>query len=127
MGVWALATLDVVSHWSFFVTGVLWVLAVTPNLPAIIDASGARRATAVAILTVGLVLAAGIDWGTALDATGQRLIAVVVMVAIFGVGAQRVLELAPRVHRSSPDTIGLDRAFTREEIETAEHELRVAP
>ena len=127
VGVWALAALDVVSHWSFFLTGVLWVLAVTPNLPAIVDAAPGRRLAAVSILAVGLVAAAAIDWGTALDATGQRLIALVAMVAIFGVGAQRVLERAPRVHRASPDAIGLDRSFTREEIEITERALRVAP
>jgi len=127
VGVWALAALDVVSHWSFFLTGVLWVLAVTPNLPAIFDAAPGRRLAAVSILTVGLVAAAAIDWGTALDATGQRLIALVAMVAIFGVGAQRVLERAPRVHRASPDAIGLERSFTREEIEITERALRVAP
>jgi xanthine/uracil permease len=103
------------------------VLAVTPNLPAIVDAAPGRRLAAVSILAVGLVAAAAIDWGTALDATGQRLIALVAMVAIFGVGAQRVLERAPRVHRASPDAIGLDRSFTREEIEITERALRVAP
>lgn len=126
VGVWALTAADVLSHWSFVVTGVVWLLAVTPNLPAIADCTHpTRRVGTVVYLAAGLAVAGGIDWGTALDVTGQRLIAVVVLVAVIGLGAQRISENAPRVPKDSPDVLGLDRAFTGDEIERTERELRV--
>jgi hypothetical protein len=76
-------------------------------------------------LAFGLVITGGIDWSTALDVTGQRLIAIVILVAVIGLGAQRIMESGPRVRADSPDVIGLDRDFSGEEIERAEQELRV--
>jgi branched-chain amino acid transport system permease protein len=126
IAIWALTASDVLSHWSFVVTGVVWFLAVTPNLPAIADCTHtARRVSTVVYLAVGLVVAGGIDWSTALDVTGQRLITIVVLVAVIGLGARRLSENEPRVPKDSPDVIGLDRSFTGEEIERAERELRV--
>ena len=84
-----------------------------------------RRVMAGVWLAIGMVIAAGIDWGTALDATGQRIILIIALVALFGVGAQRLLESAPRLHTSSPDLAGLDREFGREEIELAEQKIGV--
>jgi len=123
--IWALTAADVLSHWTFVVTGVVWFLAVAPNLPLVVDSSSARRATAVVYLAAGLVITAAIDWSTALDVTGQRLIAIVILVAVIGLGAQRIMESGPRVRADSPDVIGLDRDFSGEEIEHAERELRV--
>ena len=127
VAIWALAAADVLSHWSFFVTGVVWFLAVTPNLAAIADSTHpARRASTIVYLVAGLVLCGAVDWGTALDVTGQRLIAVIILVAVIGLGAQRMIENEPRVHKDSPDVLGLDRSFTGDEIERAERELRVS-
>jgi branched-chain amino acid transport system permease protein len=125
VGIWALDTTNVISHWSFFVASVVWILAISPNLPALMAAAPARRAMAVAWLAIAMVIAAGVDWGTALDATGKRIILIIGLVALFGVGAQRLLESAPRMHDSSPDLAGLDRDFDREEIELAEQKIGV--
>ncbi|MEY4360824.1 MAG: hypothetical protein RL391_130 [Actinomycetota bacterium] len=123
--IWALTAAEVLSHWTFVVTGVVWFLAVAPNLPTLVDSSSARRTTAAVYLAFGLVITGGIDWSTALDVTGQRLIAIVILVAVIGLGAQRIMESGPRVRADSPDVIGLDRDFSGEEIERAEQELRV--
>jgi hypothetical protein len=126
VAIWALAATDVVSHWSFVVTGVVWFLAVTPNLPAIVDCTHPiRRVSTILYLLVGLLVAGGIDWGTALDVTGQRLVTIVVLVAVIGLGGRRLSENEPRVPKDSPDALGLDRSFTGEEIERTERELRV--
>ena len=125
VAIWALTTVDAISHWTFFVTMIVWVLAVSPNLPALLAADRGRRLVAGAWLAIGLAVSAGIDWGTALDATGKRIIVIVGLVALFGVGAQRFTENAPRVHTASPDLAGLDTAFTREEIEVAEQKIGV--
>ena len=66
-----------------------------------------------------------IDWDNAVDSTGKRLIALVLLIALFGVGAQRLTENAPRLHRASPDLIGLNTSFTDEELDRAERELGV--
>lgn len=125
VGVWALSALELVSNWTFFVLGVVWILAVTPNLPGLVDSTSSRRVTAAVYLAAGLVVVGVIDWSTALDVTGQRLVAVVILVAVIGLGAQRILESGPRLRADSPDVIGLDRSFTGEEIERAEQQLRV--
>ncbi|MGA1648695.1 MAG: hypothetical protein ACO39Y_04730, partial [Ilumatobacteraceae bacterium] len=85
-----------------------------------------RRNSTILNLAAGLVLCGGVDWSTALDVTGQRLVAVVILVAVIGLGGQRMIENEPRVHKDSPDVLGLDRSFTGEEIEQAERELRVS-
>ena len=122
---WALSTVGTIDHWQFFVASVVWILAVTPNLPNLLTASGARRAIASGWLVVGVALAAIINWDTSLDATGKRLVATGLMVALFGVGAQRLCESAPRVHRASPDVLGLNDDFTLDDIDTAERALGV--
>jgi len=125
IGIWALNTLGTISHWSFFIAGVFWLLAVTPNLVALTSKDSRRRLIALLLLAVGLALAALVDWGTALDATGKRLIAMGFLIAVFGLGAQRTMESAPRIHRSSPDLVGLSEPFSDEEISETERRLGV--
>jgi len=125
VGIWALNALGTISHWSFFVAGVFWFLAVTPNLVALTSNEAKRRSFAVLYLAAGLALAALVDWGTALDATGKRLIAMGFLIAVFGLGAQRITESAPRMHRSSPDLVGLSESFSDEQIAEAERGLGV--
>ena len=83
VGIWALDAADVISHWSFFMASVVWILAVCPNLPALFATSTRRRVVATAWLAIGMLVAAGVDWGTALDATGQRIIVLIGLVALF--------------------------------------------
>ena len=123
--IWILDAQYVISHWAFFIAGVFWILAVTPNLVGIMQATRTRRIIASTYLGIGVIVAISIDWDNAVDSTGKRLIALVLLIALFGVGAQRVAENAPRIHRSSPDVIGLTKDFTDEELDHAERELGV--
>lgn len=123
--IWALANTGVISYWSFFISGTVWFLAVLPNLVGIADAVTERRVIAVGFLGLGLLISAGVDWGTQLDATGKRLVAVVFLVGVFGFGAQRILENAPRMHRRSPDMAGMTEDFTDVDINEAEQRLGV--
>ena len=123
--IWILDAQYVISHWAFFIGGVFWILAVTPNLVGIMQATKTRRIIASIYLGIGVVVAISIDWDNSVDSTGKRLIALILLIALFGVGAQRVTENAPRVHRSSPDVIGLTKDFTDEELDHAERELGV--
>ena len=125
VGIWALEATDVISHWSFFVASIVWILAVSPNLPALLATDARRRIIGGLWLAIGVALAAGIDWGTALDATGKRIVLTIGLVALFGVGAQRFAENSPRMHAASPDLAGLNAPFTREEIELAEQKVGV--
>ena len=125
VGIWALANAGIISRWSFFITGVVWFLAVMPNLVAIADAIALRRLIAVGFLGVGLLISAGVDWGTELDATGKRLVAVVFLVGVFGFGAQRILESAPRMHKRSPDMLGMREDLSDVDVNDIEQRLGV--
>jgi hypothetical protein len=125
MGIWALNALDVISRWSFFIASVFWILAVIPNLVSLATSTSPRRVLAGLYLALGLALAAGVDWSTALDATGKRIIAMAFFIAVFGLGAQRMLESSPRPDRSSPDLSGLREPFSDNEIAQAERGLGV--
>jgi hypothetical protein len=123
--IWILDAQYVISHWAFFIGGAFWILAVTPNLVGIMQAPRTRQIIASVYLGIGVIIAISIDWDNAVDATGKRLIALILLIALFGVGAQRIAENAPRIHRSSPDVIGLTTDFTDEELDRAERELGV--
>ena len=125
VGIWALDASRIISHWTFFIGGVFWFLAVMPNLIAIVDGTSQRRWWAGAIALTGLAVSLGVDWDQAVDSTGKRLLSLILLVAIFGVGTQRVAENAPRIHHSSPDLMGLDVALTPDELDNVERELGV--
>jgi branched-chain amino acid transport system permease protein len=128
VGLWALTTTGAIGNWQFFVALVVWTLGIVPNLPGLIagEASTRRRGMAGVWLAIGILVAAGVDWSTALPSTGSRLLAVMVLVAGFGVVSQRLLDPTPRVAKSSPDVVGLDREFTDIEIEQAERAVGAA-
>jgi hypothetical protein len=123
--IWVLDAQYVISHWAFFIGGIFWILAVTPNLVAIVDGTSSRRYFAGAFLSIGVVVSLSIDWDNAVDSTGKRLIALILIIAFFGVGTQRLAEESPRLHRASPDAVGLTADFTDEELDHAERELGV--
>jgi len=125
IGIWALNALDVISRWSFFIASVFWILAITTNLVSLAKSALLRRVLAGLYLALGLFLAAAVDWSTALDATGKRLIAMAFLIAVFGLGAQRMLESSPRIDRTSPDLSGLREPFSDNEIAQAERGLGV--
>lgn len=124
-GIWALENVGVISRWSFFISGTVWFLAVLPNLVGIADAINARRVVAIGFLGLGMFISAGVDWNTQLDATGKRLIAIIFLVGVFGLGAQRILENAPRMHRRSPDMAGMTEDFSDVDINETEKNLGV--
>lgn len=123
--IWILDAQYMISHWAFFIGGAFWLLAVTPNLTGILAAPSSRRLLAGAYLAIGVVVSLSIDWDNAVDSTGKRLVALILLIALFGVGAQRLAENAPPIHRASPDLIGLTAPFTNEELDHAERELGV--
>ena len=63
-----------------------------------------------------MVIAAGLDWATLLNATGWRLLMIVLIVAVAGPMARAALDTTPRTPTVSPDLIGIDRDFTPAEI-----------
>lgn len=123
--IWYLANSGTISHWTFFVAEIVWFLAVTPNLVAIADAVNVRRIVAIGFLAAGMIVTLTVDWGTELDATGKRLIASIILILVFGLGAQRILENAPRLHQASPDMAGMMGDFSDTDIHEAERQLGV--
>jgi branched-chain amino acid transport system permease protein len=113
-----LLTGPVISNWSFTVGLIVWVLAVVPNLPALLagEATPARRALVGAGLAAVMVVAAGVDWSTVLNATGWRMLMAVLIVAVAGPTARSALDTTPRTPAESPDLAGIDRDFTPAEI-----------
>ena len=117
-----LTGLEIISNWSFAVGLAVWVLAVVPNLPALLTgAATTQRRMAVAVGLAGvMVIAAGLDWGTLLNASGWRLLMIVLIVAVAGPTARSALDTTVRTPAISPDLAGIDRAFTPAEILEAE-------
>lgn len=125
VGIWAITTTGAISHWSFVFAVTVWVLTVVPNLVGVVEA-GSRRWAGIACLAIGVGVAAFVDWGDVLPSSGWRLIVLVALVGLFGPVAQRLLDTTPRVVAESLDAIGLDRPFTRREIDRAERMVGVS-
>lgn len=113
-----LLTGPVLSNWSFTVGLIVWVLAVVPNLPGILsgDVPIARRVTVAVGLAAAMVLAAGVNWGTVLNATGWRLLVAILIIVGAGLTGRSALDATPRTPRESPDMVGIDRDFSPAEI-----------
>jgi len=117
-----------ISNWSFVIGLLAWMVAVVPNLPALAGhaepgstLAPARRRLWVGIgLAVVMVLAAGIDWSTALNATGWRILVALLVAVPAGLGARALCAARPEGIRESPDAIGLDRPFTAAELADAD-------
>lgn len=125
---WALTNFDVVSRWSFVIALLVWVLGVVPNLPALVDTTDARaRVTAAVWLAACLVVAAFVDWGEVIPSSGWRVLFLMLMVAISGPVAKRMLTPRPAAAEApeSPDLAGLRGGFTPAQVESAERGLGV--
>lgn len=125
IGIWALSALDVISHWSFVFSIVVWVLGVVPNLPNLAAAFDRNTLIASAWLALGWGVATFVDWGTALESSGWRVLVLIGLVALVGPIAQRLADRTPRAAQESPDVVGLQRRFTAVEIERAERKVGV--
>lgn len=117
----------VISNWSFAIGLIVWTLAVVPNLPGLLggEATARQRVVAVAWLAVAMGFAAGLDWGTVLNASGWRLLVAIILVAGGGLSARAALDTTPRTPPESPDLMGIDRDFTPAEITRAEQVVGV--
>ena len=117
-----------ISNWSFAIGLLVWVVAVVPNLPALggyhdpgVTLAPRQRRVAVGIgLAVVVLIAVGVDWGTALNATGWRILVGMLMAFIAGLGARALCHARPEAARESPDTMGMDRPFSAAELREAE-------
>jgi branched-chain amino acid transport system permease protein len=124
-GVWLLANRGVIDNWSFVFAITVWVLCVVPNLPALAEPFDSRTAVAGAWLAAGLAAAAFVDWDTAVDSSGWRLVVLIAIVATIGPIGRRLLDRSPRIRAESPDAIGLCGELTPVEVEQIERRLGV--
>jgi branched-chain amino acid transport system permease protein len=123
---WALAQTDVISKWTFTVALIVLVVPVMPMLPALfVDAIPLNRRIAMgALMAAALATAVGIDWGTVVDVNGQRVVIIVLYVAILAIASRNLLVPAAD-EATSPDRIGLTERFTPQQITEAESALGV--
>ena len=86
---------------------------------------GGRAMPAGVVLVVGLVVVGAIDWGTAIESTGMRMVLMLVAAAV-------IARVAVAVHGGvdagapeapSPDMVGVDRPLTRADAYEAERAM----
>lgn len=123
---WLLADRDVISKWTFVVALVVFVVPIMPSLPGLFVSAiaPAQRMAMAALMIVAFATAAGIDWGSAVDVTGQRIAIIVAYVAVLAV-ASRSLLVPATDDATSPDRVGLLEPFAPHEISQAEQALGV--
>jgi branched-chain amino acid transport system permease protein len=111
-----------VSNWSFAIGVIVWTLGVVPNLPSLLsgEVPARQRLVGLAWVVAMMVVAAGVDWGSVLGASGWRLVVAILLIAVGGLSARAALDTTPRISAESPDLVGLDRDFTPAEISEAE-------
>jgi branched-chain amino acid transport system permease protein len=124
VGLWALCNFDVISRWSFAIGVAVWTLAIVTNLVALADPATPRRPLGIVALAAGLAVAIVPDWND-IATPGWRVLLGFALCVVTGQVARRLMDATPRVAAESPDTIGLDRPFTTEEIERADRILGV--
>jgi hypothetical protein len=130
--IWAFAKFESISNWSFFAAEMVFLLGVVPLLPLLFGPPQVRdRRIATAVwLTLGVIVAALIDWDSAFSSTGLRVLAIFVFlfliartaIGIFGVNP--LDEAGPEhVEPASPDMFGIDRPLTKADALDAERAL----
>jgi hypothetical protein len=116
----------VLNHWQFGFTLIIWTLAVAPNLPALLShPSSRRRLIAVAWLVLGVTLCATVNWDQVFANDSWLVLVLVIFIAAFGTGTQRLLEYTRPSGVESPDDIGLRHAFLADEVERIDRSLGV--
>lgn len=123
---WFLARSGTISNWTFIATLAVTVLAIIPLLPVLLEPiPGGRAMPAGVVLVVGLVVVGAIDWGTAIESTGMRMVLMLVAAAV-------IARVAVAVHGGvdagapeapSPDMVGVDRPLTRADAYEAERAM----
>jgi branched-chain amino acid transport system permease protein len=123
---WGLTSWGVLNHWQFGFTLIIWTLAVAPNLPALLShPSSRRRLIAVAWLVLGVALCATVNWDQVFANDSWLVLVLVIFIAAFGTGTQRLLEYTRPSGVESPDDIGLRHAFLADEVERIDRSLGV--
>jgi hypothetical protein len=99
---------------------VVFVFGLVPVTPLLFAPLPGRRVAMGIWLVLGVIVAAAIPWGTAIDSNGMRLLAILVYVilvvrvalGIYG-DLSAVMPAPPGGAPSSPDEIGLTSPLTR--------------
>jgi len=128
IALWFLARSDTISNWTFVATITVMLLAIIPLLPVLIrPIPGGRALPAGIVLIVGLVATGSLDWGTALDSTGMRLVLMIVAAMVTAGLATVVHGAVPndRPVEASPDMLGIDRPLSRSDVFEADQALGV--
>jgi len=121
VAIWSLARFEAIGNWSFIAASFVFVFAAVPLLPLVfapVQIQGRRVATAI-WLTLGVLAAAAIPWGTAIESNGMRMLGMfvfvglvaVVAIGVFGTNPMQEGEVALVV--PSPDMFGIDHPLTR--------------
>lgn len=123
---WFLARSGTISNWTFIAALTVTVFAIVPLLPVLLEPiPGGRALPAGVVLVVGLVVVGAIDWGTAVESTGMRMVLMIVATAV-------IARIAIAVHggvdahaepEPSPDMVGIDRPLTRIDAYEAERAM----
>jgi branched-chain amino acid transport system permease protein len=124
VGIWALCNFGAISRWSFAVGIAVWALAAVTTLVRLADRNTPRKPLGIVALAAGLAVAIVPDWSE-IATPGWRVLLGFGLCVLTGQVARRLMDATPRVIAHSPDTIGIDRPFTAEEIERADRVLGV--
>lgn len=126
VALWVLAYSDTISNWTFVATMAVMLFAIIPLLPVLLSPiPGGRALPAGVVLVVGLVVVGAIDWGTAIESNGVRVVLMILAAAV-------IAGLATTVHghvptgapvEPSPDLLGVDRPLTRSDVVEADRAL----
>jgi branched-chain amino acid transport system permease protein len=118
--IWLITRAGLIDGWSFLAAMVVFVFGLVPVTPLLFAPLPGRRVAMGIWLVLGVIVAAAIPWGTAIDSNGMRLLAILVYVilvvrvalGIYG-DLSAVMPAPPGGAPSSPDEIGLTSPLTR--------------
>jgi len=126
VALWVLAKSDTIGNWTFVATMIVLLFAILPLLPILISPLPGRRALpAGVVLVVGLVAVGAIDWGTAIESTGVRVMMMFLATAVISGAATAVHGALPSDApvEPSPDLLGVDRPITKSDVMEADRML----
>ncbi len=127
VGIWALRNGDVIDGWTLLAAVLVFVLAVVPTIPGLLDggADRARVGRALAWGALMTILTLLVSWGTAIESNGVRFMAILAVVTVSALVSRALLGLVVLSTEPSPDLVGVDRPLTRSDLIDAERALGV--